>query len=144
MKTFLKTLIGGALGLGALYVVGKVCFEAGKDVAEIERQLSTQTNDISAKPVEADADEHDDGTNAETAEAPVTTDTEEKLKAGVLDKAATKIRNAKMFLKLRKTFSREGKQPGVLSTLLNNPEGAKIEAFVMDGGVRINVRPRAA
>ena len=144
MKTFLKTLIGGALGLGALYVVGKVCFEAGKDVAEIERQLSTQTNDIPAKPVEPDADEQDDRMGVETVEAPVTTDAEEKPKASVLDKAATKIRNAKMFLKLRKAFSREGKQPGVLSTLLNNPEGAKIEAFVMDGGVRINVRPRAA
>jgi hypothetical protein len=60
MKTFLKTLIGGALGLGALYAVGKICYEAGKDMAEVERQLAEKTG--SAKQDEtqkADTDSDD-------------------------------------------------------------------------------------
>ena len=141
MKTFLKTLIGGAIGLGALYIVGKVCYEAGKDVAEVEHQLkeaqsvrpdpepTAKQNDIPAEQPKA------------VAESPEEAAPE---KVTVFSRMATRIQNAKMFLKVKKAFSKDGKSPGVLSTLLNNPEGAKIEAFVMDGGVRINVRPRAA
>ena len=40
MKPFTKKLIEGALGLGALFLVGKVCYEVGKNVGDIERQLA--------------------------------------------------------------------------------------------------------
>ena len=162
MKTFLKTLIGGALGLGALYVVGKVCFEAGKDVAEIERQLEQE------KPAEkADMECTDEGTaeapdlhghagysavqadpnRDEAKENPETTanETREKNdKPAFAGKIMDKIRNAKMFIRIKKSFEKGDRSPGILGSLLSNPDGAKIEAFVRNGGVQINVTPRAA
>ena len=38
MKQFVSTLIGGALGLVALYVVGKVAYQAGYDICDLEHR----------------------------------------------------------------------------------------------------------
>ena len=143
MKAFLKTLIGGALGLGALYVVGKVCFEAGKDVAEVERQLKAQESvdapKDTAEPVSADNEQNSVAEAQEKAE-----NTQEEPKHAWIGKAVSKVRNLKAFLRIKKAFEKSDRGPGVLGTLLKNPEGARIEAFVRNGGVQINVRPRAA
>ena len=137
MKTFLKTLIGGAAGLGALYVVGKICYNLGKDVAEVERQLEPVKNEVVHPTASDGAGEAETGAETEqsaTEEEPV----QETKRDGV--RFMDKIRNAKAFLKIKKALS-SNKSPGVLGSLLKNPEGAKIEAFVQNGGVRINVRP---
>lgn len=140
MRTFLKTLIGGAVGIGALYVVGKVCYEIGKDVAEVERQLATGENEVAHTEASGGTGEE----TPRTEEQPTQAEPVGEPKQTVVGRTMDKIRNAKMFLKVKKALTRDGKSPGVLGSLLSNPEGAKIEAFVMDGGVRINVRPRAA
>ena len=36
MKGFVGTVVSGAIGLAALYVVGKIAFQAGHDIAEAE------------------------------------------------------------------------------------------------------------
>jgi hypothetical protein len=38
MKSFVSTLVGGALGLVALYVVGKVSFQIGYDICDLEHR----------------------------------------------------------------------------------------------------------
>ena len=137
MKAFLKTLIGGAVGLGALYVVGKVCYNLGKDVAEVERQLEPVKNEVvhpAASEGAGEAETADETEQPATEEEPVQ---ETKHDGG---RFMNKIRNAKAFLKIKKALS-GNRSPGVLGSLLKNPEGAKIEAFVQNGGVRINVRP---
>lgn len=161
MKTFLKTLIGGALGLGALYVVGKVCFEAGKDVAEVERQLEQKTAEKSdmeypdeGAPREKDVHAHagcspeqTDKSLDETAESLDTAADEARekdRKPAFAGKIVDKVRNAKMFVRIKKAFEKGDRSPGILGSLLSNPDGAKIEAFVRNGGVQINVTPRAA
>lgn len=168
MKTFLKTLIGGALGLGALYVVGRVCFEAGKDVAEIERQLAKGEKPASEDPAAADDHLSGDEPNGQP-DQDVVSDVEasinrafdkgqqtgkdagaiiakhQKAMPAALGKIVDKVRNAKMFIRLKKAFDRKGERsPGILGSLLSNPDGARIEAFVRNGGVQINVTPRAA
>lgn len=155
MKTFLKTLIGGALGLGALYVVGKICYEAGKDVAEVERQLrekepekTEEGNDIDiSSGGETVKGDHIESV-LEEAKADMSEATDEAAdknsKPTAFGKLLSKVRNARFFLTAKKAFDKSNKQPGILSSLLMNPDGARIEAFVRDGGVQISVRPRAA
>ncbi len=36
MKGFVGTVVSGAIGLAALYVVGKIAFQAGHDISEAE------------------------------------------------------------------------------------------------------------
>jgi hypothetical protein len=153
MKAFLKTVIGGALGLGALYVVGKICYEAGKDVAEIERQL--ETNEL-VEGADTDGDGIDISFGDETIRAknhvssvPDNSDKKEEpaqdnTEPGMFSRFVGRVKNAKLFLSAKKAFDKSGKKPGILSSLLTNPDGAKIEAYVRDGGVQINVKPRAA
>ena len=172
MKTFLKTLIGGALGLGALYVVGKVCYEAGKDVAEVERQLelgkSPEANEVERSEEHTpDTDKPDDALSSLSPERQeywkhtkeelhkVFDDARKQMaeiksketsgRKNFVGKLADKIRNAKMFIRVKKAFEKRGERsPGILGSLLSNPDGARIEAFVRNGGVQINVTPRAA
>lgn len=138
MNTFLKTLIGGAVGLGALYVVGKVCYNLGKDVAEVEHQLADRKNEVEEDPTPSEEKEQPQ-TEPEAESAPKT-DSEEPVKEEKRNWLVNKIHNAKAFIKIRKALG-GGKSPGVLGSLLKNPEGAKIEAWVQNGGVRINVKP---
>ena len=158
MKTFLKTIIGGALGLGALYVVGKICYEAGKDVAEVERQLREEKpEEPSIQHVEQikTTDLYSDGEKVDTVEDVLESAKEEmsdaideafekNSKPTAFGKLLSKVRNAGFFLVAKKAFDKTNKKPSILSSLLTNPDGAKIEAFVRDGGVQISVKPRAA
>lgn len=171
MKTFMKTLIGGALGLGALYVVGKICYEAGKDVAEVERQLelgkTAEGNEVEhpaasgeTQDGSADADnrkQNDEGEGLSEYRTPQKEELdkvfagakeqmseidENRKKHPFLAKTVDKIYNAKMFVRVKKAFEKKGaRSPGILGSLLSNPDGAKIEAFVKNGGVQINVTP---
>lgn len=160
MKTFLKTLLGGALGIGALYVVGKICYQAGKEVAEAERQIESQLKitDIPAKAqgADTDGDESLDSGSAEAVpdEAKCEQSPEEqdegyeRLKKQCKDqsfvgRAVNKVKGLKLFMQAKKAFGGGERKPGVLATLLNNPEGAKIEAYVKNGGVQICVQPNA-
>ena len=157
MKTFLKTLIGGALGVGALYVVGKICYEAGKDVAEVERQLREEKPEESGiqhvEQIQMDIPDlvlDQDCVNKTLANAKkemseaIDEALEKNTKPTMLGRAINKIKNAKLFLTAKKAFDKSSKKPGILSSLLTNPDGARIEAFVRDGGVQISVKPRAA
>lgn len=166
MKTFLKTLIGGALGIGALYVVGKVCYEAGKDVAEIEHQLKenpVEKNDTDPAEETRGSEEPTEDSDAGNEERLGNTDNIDKIHARITEqldkdidealerntkptafgKMLDKVRNAKMFVRVKKSFERKGdRSPGILGSLLSNPDGARIEAFVKNGGVQINVTPK--
>lgn len=162
MKTFLRTIIGGAIGVGALYVVGKIAFEAGRDYAEVERQLkengigsepktdeeSTKKAADNSEKTEEDPEDPDDpdGKPARSRVRDLISEAWEasKERPTVPGRIAGTVRNLKTALKAKKLFGGGNRKPGVLSTLLNNPEGAKIEAFVKDGSVRINVQPGAA
>lgn len=163
MSTFLKTLIHGALGIGALYVVGKICYEAGKEVAEAERQIESQmkaadTPDM-ARGADTDGDDQisggeqvgmdlDDETSDKSVDEQVQDILSESLernaKTTLLGRTVNRIKNLKLFMRAKKAFGGGERKPGVLATLLNNPEGAKIEAFIKNGGVQINVHPNAA
>lgn len=49
MKTFLGTIIGGAIGVAALYVVGKIAYRAGVDVGRAEERYEMMQNSSEEK-----------------------------------------------------------------------------------------------
>lgn len=51
MKGFVGTVLSGAIGLAALYVVGKIAFQAGHDIAEAECKYEQLQRGINAKTV---------------------------------------------------------------------------------------------
>lgn len=163
MSTFLKTLIHGALGIGALYVVGKICYEAGKEVAEAERQIESQMKSADTPDMvhgaDTDVDDQISGgeqvgmdLDGETSDKSVDEQVQDILsearecnaKTTLLGRTVNRIKNLKLFIRAKKAFGGGERKPGVLATLLNNPEGARIEAFIKNGGVQINVHPNAA
>jgi hypothetical protein len=166
MRTFFKTLISGALGIGALYVVGKVCYEAGKEMAEVERQLAVKKAEMEKNDVkggeqltmdideaaesdsvdfEPEKKEHSDYTISEEEFNDIwERHTEYTAFGKLINRIRDKTQGLRTLIRARKTLSEKSKSPGVLGTLLKNPDGAKIEACIMNGGVRINVTPKAS
>lgn len=166
MRTFFKTLIGGALGIGALYVVGKVCYEAGKEMAEVERQLAVKKTEAEENDVKGgeqlamDIDETTENNSADCEPEKKSprdyTISEEEFNdiwerhteytafGKLINRIRDKTQGLRTLIRARKTLSGKSKSPGVLGTLLKNPDGAKIEACIVNGGVRINVTPKAA
>ena len=154
MKPFVKMLIGGALGAGALYIVGKICYEAGRESAEIERQLqegiklkeeTDRLFDIAKEDgVVSDSENTPDHHIDNVSEKSSDDVAEQHNKSNSFGRMFDKVKNAKMFLTVKKAFNHQDRKPGILGSLLTNPDGAKIEAIVKDGGVQISIKPRAA
>ena len=126
-RKMVETFISGAIGLAALYVVAKVAYEAGHDMAEVERRFEEQYGSES------------DGSKAEEDPEPngVEQETNETTKRQV---APVKPSKLGMFLSIRKFF---GKGPAsVLGGLMNNPEDHQLEAYMQQGEVHINIKKR--
>ena len=128
MKGFVGTVVSGAIGLAALYVVGKIAFQAGHDIAEAECRYEQLQHGIDAKAAKKDAiiveDPADDV--EETAEV-------------VPEKKQSKLG---MLFGLRKFLGKKGSS--VVGDLLQNPENHVIEACVKGREIHVNVKPRTA
>lgn len=125
MKSFVNTVVGGAIGLAALYMVGKVAFRAGYDIAEAECRYGQLQQGIRAKTERKDA--------AESEEDEVTEISDEV----VPEKKQSKLG---MLFGLRKALGRKG--TSVVGDLLQNPENHVVEACVKGREIHVNVRPR--
>lgn len=129
MKTFVKTVIGGALGFIALYAVGHVAYQTGRDMAKAEcryRALSQPNRD--AQPIENLSDEEGLLEEENTA---------------IVMPAAPVHKPSRMgiFAGMRKLFARK---QGVLGKLMQHPEQHQVEAFIEGSEIHVNVKPRAA
>lgn len=132
MKSFLSTVVGGAIGLAALYIVGKVAYQMGHDMAEAEHRY----NEVQKKTeeLERSSKKEDDGT-------PEMTD--QQMEETTLTVAAPVKKQSKLGLMvgLKKMF---GKRESVLSDLVRNPEAHRMEAFVEGRELHVNIKPRTA
>lgn len=129
MKGFVGTVVSGAIGLAALYVVGKIAFQAGHDIAEAECRYEQLQRGIEHKTNKSDLIVVDDP--EETAEeAPeVVPEKKKQSKLGML-------------FGLRKLLGKKG--GSVVGDLLQNPENHVIEACVKGREIHVNVKPRTA
>jgi len=128
MKGFVGTVVSGAIGLAALYVVGKIAFQAGHDIAEAECRYEQLQRGIDAKTDRKEAIVLDDPD--EDAEAPAEV---------VPEKKQSKLG---MLFGLRKLLSKKG--GSVVGDLIQNPENHVIEACVKGREIHVNVKPRTA
>ena len=128
MKGFVGTVVSGAIGLAALYVVGKIAFQAGHDIAEAECRYEQLQRGIEHKTNKSDVIVVDDPeeTVEETAEV-------------VPEKKQSKLG---MLFGLRKLLGKKG--GSVVGDLLQNPENHVIEACVKGREIHVNVKPRTA
>ena len=128
MKGFVGTVVSGAIGLAALYVVGKIAFQAGHDIAEAECRDEQLQRGIDAKTDRKEAIVLDDPD--EDAEAPAEV---------VPEKKQSKLG---MLFGLRKLLGKKG--GSVVGDLIQNPENHVIEACVKGREIHVNVKPRTA
>ena len=60
MKGFVGTVLSGAIGLAALYVVGKIAFQAGHDIAKAECKYEQLQRGISAKTAKPETSDEEE------------------------------------------------------------------------------------
>ena len=128
MKGFVGTVVSGAIGLAALYVVGKIAFQAGHDIAEAECRYEQLQRGIDAK--------------TDRKEAIVLDDSDEDAKAPAEVVPEKKQSKLGMLFGLRKLLSKKG--GSVVGDLIQNPEKHVIEACVKGREIHVNVKPRTA
>lgn len=128
MKGFVGTVVSGAIGLAALYVVGKIAFQAGHDIAEAECRYEQLQRGIDAKTNRKEAIVLDDPDEAVEAPAEV-----------VPEKKQSKLG---MLFGLRKLLGKKG--GSVVGDFIQNPEKHVIEACVKGREIHVNVKPRTA
>lgn len=138
MKTLFKIL----LGIAGTCIVGKVCYEIGRDVGYVENELDKST---AAKPdpkPEDDPVEYevstDDGQATPVDEEKTEDKPEEQpaKKVGFIDKLK-ELKNAAKFKDLLTK-----KDDSVLGKLLRDPDGTHISADVDNGEVHIKITPK--
>lgn len=136
MKSFVETVVGGAIGLIALYVVGKVAYQAGKDVAKAECEREALRDKIDSNGDHETVTLHGVDANGEEV---TTTIVKESAVQATSNRPAKKSGRLSMALGAMKLFRRKD---SVIGDLVKHPEAHKIEAFVDGEDLRINVRKR--
>lgn len=129
MKGFVGTVVSGAIGLAALYVVGKIAFQAGHDIAEAECRYEQLQRGIEHKTNKSDVIVVDDPEETAEETSEVVPEKKKQSKLGML-------------FGLRKLLGKKG--GSVVGDLLQNPENHVIEACVKGREIHVNVKPRTA
>ena len=129
MKGFVGTVLSGAIGLAALYVVGKIAFQAGHDIAKAECKYEQRQRGISAKTAKPETSDEEEENSIP----------EETTDMAIPEKKQSKLG---MLFGLRKMLSKKG--GSVVGDLIQNPENHVIEACVKGREIHVNVKPRTA
>lgn len=130
MKTFVETVVGGAIGLIALYVVGKVAFQAGRELA---------TAECAYKELQKKTTKHDEKEKTEDTSPAEPDETEPARDGIILEPVPKKPGRLSLALAATKLFRQKD---SVIGNLIKHPEAHKIEAFVDGGDIHIDVRKR--
>lgn len=126
MGSFLKTIVGGAAALAALYAVGRTAYLAGKDVAREEERLRALQASAAGEEATPEEDTSEETKHEEVAEPEAI-------------EPVRKPSKLSMLLGLRRVL---GRKNSVVGNLFRHPEAHKIEAFVERDGLHIRVRER--
>lgn len=126
MGSFVKTVVGSALAILALYAVGKATYQLGKEVAQEEARLHELQ-----KNAESEGAAPEENEPKETVSTPIEQ-----------EEPAEPIRKPVKFSMLLGVTKLLRWKDSVLGNLIKHPEAHKIEAYVEGDGLRINVRKR--
>lgn len=132
MKSFVSTVVGGAIGLIALYVVGRVAYQAGHDMAQAEQHYE----EVRKKTATLESSKKEDGGYLE----PIAE--EEPKEMTIVETAHIRRQNKLgLMMGLKRLMS---KKESVLGRLVHHPEDHRIEAFVDGDELKVSVKPRTA
>ena len=126
MGSFVKTVVGGALAILALYAVGKATYQLGKEVTQEEARLRELQ-----KNAESDGAAPEENEPKETGGMPMGQ-----------EEPAGQIRKPVKFSVLLGVTKLLQRKDSVLRNLVKHPEAHKIEAYIEGEGLRINVQKR--
>lgn len=135
VKSFVSTVVGGAIGLIALYVVGRVAYQAGHDVAMAEQRYNRLLKESETKEIPTH-EEHDEQNEPHASENDDVTHVEL-----VPVKRQSRLAKLGAMLGIGKLAA---KKDSVLGRLIRNPEAHRIEAYVDGDEVRVNIKPQTA
>lgn len=133
-KKFAEVVVCGAIGAAALYVVGKIAYQAGREMGHEESRYRAmhQTNVKHQKPEHVQ--EESESAVAETA-------------LTVIEEAEPHVEPRKKQSKLSLLFGAGklfGNKRTVLGQLVRNPEDHKFEAYVEGDELQIHVKRKEA
>lgn len=132
MKSFVTTVVGGAVGLIALYVVGRVAYRAGHDIAKAEQHYE----DVRKKVAALESSKKENGGRIEPAAE------EEPKEMTVVEPTPVRRQNKlSLMMGLKRLMN---KKESVLGRLVHHPEDHRIEAFVDGDELKVSVKPRTA
>lgn len=132
MKSFVSTMVGGAIGLIALYVVGRVAYQAGHDMAQAEQHYE----EVRRKTTVLESSKKEDNGHIEPAVE------EGPNEMTVIEPASIHRQNKfGLMMGLKRLIN---KKEGVLGRLVHHPEDHRIEAFVDGNELKVSVKPRTA
>jgi len=130
LKKIVETIVAGTIGFAALYVVAKLSYNAGHEIAQTERyceELAKYKNAEESTILEKNKEEG--GKTLETPCAP---------------KPVKKYGKLNLFLGIKSMMGRGSGNGSVLGDLVEDPEGHKLEAYINEGEVHINIKKRTS
>ena len=128
-KTIIKTIIGGALGAAALYAVGRIAYQLGYDMAEIDRKCS-ESDIFEDEPDTDDAGEDDCDTAKEQRASDISQEREDEQAEQVADKPARRMGKLRAIFQAAKAIKRPGKAASIISEVIKHPEKHNIDGFI--------------
>lgn len=143
-REFVKTLVGGAIGLATLYMVAKIAYRAGHEMAEAECQYHAIKDGEEKDNGEVRSDETEElSRNCEASEksselisiCATDADDESKAKRSLMNRVKDRFLHP---------VSSGMSKASVLRTLFKHPEAHQLEACIEGEEVHINIKKRAA
>lgn len=132
MKSFVSAVVGGAVGVIALYVVGRVAYQAGHDMAQAEQHYE----EVRKKTEALKSSHKENGGHIES------TIEEEPKEMTIVEPVPVRKQNKLgLVMGLKQLMS---KKESVLGRLVHHPEDHCIEAFVDGDELKVSVKPRTA
>ncbi|MEG1514918.1 MAG: hypothetical protein RSD95_08555 [Clostridia bacterium] len=134
LKNLAETLIGGAIGAVALYVVGRFAYQAGQEVAREECRYNAMRSANEERREKVDPPTCEQQAVAKPQEAAI-------VPRPVVTEYLPRKKQSKMELLFgaRKLF---GDRKSILGDLVHDPEAHKFEAFVEGDELQIHVKRR--
>lgn len=136
-KKIAEAIVCGAIGAAALYVVGRIAYQAGQDVAREEcryEALHNENCEKKAKPIQNRVENDSECLNDPGTDLIVP------------DEVSTSVQRRKQS-KLGLLFGAKrlfGNKKSMLGNLVKNPEDHKFEAYVEGDELQIHVKRREA
>lgn len=117
MNMFFKRLIETAFVVGAVYAIGKAAYNAGKESGRVEAEYEMLKKRVMKQTASKD----------------------EKEEANVIDIPLPKKKSGKLatLFKARKIYKEKG---NIIGSLITDPEAHKLEAYISDGEIHVNVK----